>query len=396
MSLFKHIAPSPPDPIFGVAFAYEASKHPNKQILAVGVYRTEEGKPHVFEAVRKAETNLLAKNHKDYLPMTGHPGFVQKSKELLYGPVLNQISDRVGAVQTVAGTGAASVAGVFSRKFLNPPTCLISDPAWPNYNTIFGEAGLKLSYYPYVKDGRINLSGTLNAFENAPNGSMVVLQACAHNPSGVDPTPEQWKEILNVIDKKNHTIIFDFAYLGFGSGDIEKDAEIIRQYALTGRQFLVAFSYSKCMGLYGERIGCLHSVGADSRDAKATSTNFASILRSTISVAPMNGALLVNEVLSNPELKQIWINELKDVTGRIINIRGKLVNHLEQMTQKSWSYLKEQRGMFGFTGLNIEQVKRLAEIEGVFITNDGRISVPAINNKNVYSIAKSIANVVNN
>jgi len=394
MSLFKHIKPAPPDPIFGVAIKYEASKHPHKQIFAVGVYRTEEGKPYVFPSVRKAEERIANKHFKDYLPMTGHPQFVQSAKELLWGEYLPKIGDRIGSVQTIAGTGGLSVVSMFAKKNLDFPTVMISDPAWPNYKCIFGDVGHHLSYYPWVKDGRLDLNGTLDSLKNAPDGSLCVMQACAHNPSGVDPNNSEWEEIFDMVNRKNHTIFFDFAYMGFASGNMDKDAEIVRKYALTGKQFFVSYSFSKCMGLYGERIGCLHAVCANPSEAKALQTNFASVMRSTISVAPQNGALIAHEILSNPELKNQWVGELKSITNRIIDIRGKLCNKLEKLTSRDWSYLKDQKGMFGYTGLTKEQCDRLAEVEGVFITDNGRISVPALNNSNVDSVAKAIANVV--
>ena len=238
------------------------------------------------------------------------------------------------------------------------------------------------------------MSGTLTALKNAPDGSLAVFQACAHNPSGVDPIDSQWDELFDMCERKNHTIAFDFAYMGYASGDIDVDAEIVRRYAKLGRQFFVAFSFSKCMGLYGERIGACHAVCATPKEAAAVKSKLASALRASISVAPQNGALIAAEVLNTPELRSQWISELKGVSSRVINIRNQLCDSLDSKTSISWEFLRNQRGMFALTGLNPSQVDELAQ-KGVFIPQNGRISVPALNTKNVDFVSQAIADVIN-
>ena len=390
MSLFKDVTSAPPDPIFGVANGFNASKLTKKYLLSVGVYCTEEGKPYVFPAISKAEDNILHKNFKNYLPMTGHPGFVEEARKLLWGPVLPEVGDRIATIQSAAGTGALNLIAEFSHKNLNFPAVVISDPAWDNYKSVFGAQGYNILRYPYVKDCKFNLNGMIQGLNDAPHGSLVVIQACAHNPSGVDPRDEDWAEIFDAIKRNGHTVAFDFAYMGWASGDMDKDAAIVRNYAKSGANFFVAFSFSKCMGLYGERIGACHAVTSSPKEKHNVETKLAAAIRATISVAPQNGALIAHEVLTNKKLKEQWIKELKAVSQRVINIRGTLVDKLQQYTDKDWEFIRQQRGMFALTGLSPEQVDKLA-LNGVFIPQNGRISVPALNPNNVDFVAQALA-----
>lgn len=393
MSLFKDVPQAPPDAIFGVKTKHDASPLPSKFLLSVGVYRTEEGKPYVFKAVQKAEDRILHNHNKEYLPMGGLPAFVEGARKLLFGPVLPEVADRVASVQSCAGTGALMTVAHFCQHKMKFPKVLVSKQTWPNHRAIFQD--FDLGDYPWAKNCRFDPEGCLGALNEAPDGSLIVLQAVAHNPTGIDPTHEQWQEIFKVVDQKKHTICFDFAYMGFGSGDMDKDAEIIREYAKTGKEFFVCFSFSKCMGLYGERIGCLHAVCANADDAKRVGSQLAVSVRQTISNCPMNGAYIAAEILNDPALTAEWKEELKEVTHRIIDIRGKFVKSLEEKTGKDWSFIAEQRGMFALTGLTPEQVDKLGNEQGVFIPQNGRISVPALNNSNYEAVAQAVANVVN-
>jgi aspartate/tyrosine/aromatic aminotransferase len=394
-TIFQDVQQAPPDPIFGVAQWYNASPLKQKYLLSVGVYRTEDAKPFVFPAVSQAEDKIIHQFHKDYLPMIGYAPFLQRARELLWGDsLLKEMGSRIGTVQSCAGTGALFLVSKFAAQ-RRIPQVMICNPSWPSYPLIFGETGNEISYYRWVKDGVLDLSGALGDFEMAPNGSLIVLQVVGHNPTGVDPTMEQWRHIFEVVNRKEHVICFDFAYMGFGSGDLEKDAESVREYALSGRDFFVAFSFSKCLGLYAERIGALHVVAQTSEQSKAVESQLLRIGRSCWSVCPQNGSLIAAEVLGNPELKQQWMDELKEITHRIISIRGRLCDLLETKTGKSWEFARKQQGMFLLTGLNREQVQELGDVEGVFLPGNGRISVPALNDANVEFIAQAIANVVN-
>jgi aspartate/tyrosine/aromatic aminotransferase len=223
---------------------------------------------------------------------------------------------------------------------------------------------------------------------------MIVIQVVGHNPSGVDPTMAEWREIFDVIISKNHVACFDFAYMGFGSGDLETDAQPIREFAKRGSEFFVAFSFSKCMGLYAERTGVLHIVAKTAEEAAAVGSQLVRIGRQTWSVCPQNGALIAAEVLGNPELKAQWIAELGEITQRIISVRTKLCDLLEEKTGKSWEFARKQQGMFLLTGLTKQQVEDLGKEEGVFIPANGRVSLPGLNGGNVEFVAQAIANVL--
>jgi aspartate/tyrosine/aromatic aminotransferase len=396
MNVFEDIPAAPPDPIFGVAQWYNASALKTKYLLSVGVYRTEDGKPYVFPAVSTAEDKIIHQFHKDYLPMIGYAPFLQRARELLWGDsLLKEMGSRIGTVQSCAGTGALYLVSSFAASQLKVPQVLLCNPSWPSYPLIFGETGNQLAYYPWVKNGGLDIDGALACFDSAPAGSLIVLQVVGHNPTGVDPTMAQWRQIFEVVNRRQHTICFDFAYMGFGSGDLETDAEAVREYSLCGREFFVAFSFSKCLGLYAERIGALHIVAKTPEQAKAVESQMVRIGRGCWSVCPQNGALIAAEVLGSPELKARWVGELKEITHRIIEIRAKLCDLLEQKTQRSWDFARKQQGMFLLTGLNREQVQELGDVEGVFLPGNGRISVPALNEANVEFIAQAIANVVN-
>ena len=395
MSFFDSIKAAEPDPIFGVAAKFSECKKEPKYLLSVGVYRTEEGKPYVFPSVSKAEDKIIHKHFKDYLPMAGYAPFIERARELLWSKeLLKEIGPRVCTVQSCAGTGALFLASRFTNRQMRVPKVLLSDPMWPNYLQIFGDNGHELGFYPWVKDGGLDLKGCTTALEEAPNGCLVVMQACAHNPTGVDPTPDQWEKIIKVCDEKRHIMCFDFAYMGFGSGDLDEDARVVRNYAASGRECFVCFSFSKCMGLYGERTGVIHAVCKDAETAGRVGSQLALIGRQSWSVCPQNGALIAAEVLGDPDLKAQWKEELGEAAGRVINIRQKLCDLLEEKTGRSWEFLRRQRGMFANTGLTPEQVEKLGDVHGVFLTGTGRLTVPAVNNKNVAYIAQAIADVL--
>ncbi|OHT02754.1 aminotransferase, classes I and II family protein [Tritrichomonas foetus] len=394
MSIFEEVEQAPPDAIFGVATKYNASPLKEKALLSVGVYRTEDAKPYVFPSVSKAEDNIIHKFSKDYLPMNGYAPFVTAARELLWTKeLLEDYGDKIGSVQSCAGTGALYLVSRFASKFLKVPKVLLSNPMWPNYRQIFGENGNEIATYQWIKNGELDLDGFLSSIKEQPNGCLLVVQACAHNPTGVDPTESDWDKIFEVAKEKKHIICFDYAYMGFGSGDIDQDSAIVRKYLKMGEQFFCCFSFSKCMGLYGERIGCCHAICSNKKEAAAVTSQLALFGRQSWSVCPQNGAYIVTEILNNPELKQQWISELKLCGKRIIQIRQKLCDLLEAKTGKSWEFLRKQKGMFAYTGLSVKQVEMLAE-EGVFIPNSGRISIPALNSSNVEFVAQAIANVV--
>jgi aspartate/tyrosine/aromatic aminotransferase len=370
-SPFMDVEPAPPDAIFGVSLKFNASTLPKKYLLSVGQYRTDDGKPYVFPSVSIAEDRILHKFSKEYLSLEGYAPFVKVARELLFGDVIESHGRNIGSVQTCAGTCALFLVSKFAKMCIKVPKILLSDRSWPNYKSIFGNVGHDLSCFSWVKDGYLDVVNAKKDLEKQPSGCLVVLQACAHNSTGIDPTKDEWNQIFESIETKEHIIVFDFAYMGLGSGDPEEDCSLIREYAKRGKKFFVCFSFSKCMGLYAERIGCLHAVCGSEKEAKSVVSQFCSIARATYSTASQNGAFIVTEVLSDKQLREQWLSELKVVSDRLITIREKFAQLLEDKTGISWNFLRRQRGMFCLSGLTSEEVEILGEKEGVFIPSSG-------------------------
>jgi aspartate/tyrosine/aromatic aminotransferase len=394
MSSFADVQECPPDPIFGVTQYYNASTHPSKALLTVGVYRDADNLPYTFPSVYKAEARIVHRFGHEYLPMAGHPSFLTHARRLLWSDsLLHEIGNRITTVQSCGGTGSLYLASRFAERFLKVPKVLVSDPFWPVYVSIFQDNHHTLSKYPYLKDWSFDCNGALDALENEVNGCFVVLQVCAHNPTGIDPSQEDWRQLLECCLRKKHMVCFDFAYMGFASGDMDSDAWPVREYARLGGECFVAFSFSKCMGLYGERIGALHVVCSDAEKMQAIQGQLLRIARATWTVGPQNGAHLVSEILSDEELESQWRSEVELAGKRVIEIRNKLCDLLKTKTGHEWKQIRKANGLFAYTGFNPEQVKRLADEFGVFLIETGRITIPALNPMNVEYIAHAIAEV---
>lgn len=307
-------------------------------------------------------------------------------------------------MQTVSGTGAVHLGALFLSKFYNPKsqrTVYFSDPTWPNHFQIFSNVGLSYKTYPYFsKETRgLNFDGVIDTIQNADEGSIIVLHACAHNPTGVDPTQDQWKKIAEVIRAKKHFPFFDTAYQGFASGDLARDGWAIRYFIEQGFELCIAQSYAKNFGLYGERAGCFHFVTAPATDAQSTVTRVASQLailqRSEISNPPAYGARIASLILNDPKLFAEWERDLKTMSGRIIDMRKALRSKLEELgTPGTWNHITEQIGMFSFTGLTEEQVLKVREDSHVYMTKNGRISMAGLNNNNIDYFAKAVDQAV--
>lgn len=359
------------------------------------MYRTDEALPYTFDAVNEAENRIIHKFSKDYLPMDGYQPFVDLARELLFTkPILEKYGDRIGSLQSCAGTGALYLVSRFAKEFLNINHVFVSDPTWPNYRKIFGSVEHTLLFYPYLdkKTCKLDIEGIVDSISKGPEGCLVVLQVCAHNPTGVDPNKEQWDQIFNICKEKQDLICFDFAYMGFASGDMDIDAQPVRRYIEWHQPFFCCFSFSKCMGLYGERVGCLHAFCPTAEEAENTKSQLAVIGRETWSVCPENGSYIAAEVLSNQKLSEDWAKEVRACGERMIKIRNKFCDLLEEKTGASWEFIREQKGMFAHTGFTLKQVEELAD-EGVFVPNNGRVSIPALNSTNVAFVAQAFANV---
>jgi len=305
-------------------------------------------------------------------------------------------------LQTISGTGAVHLGALFLAKFYHvSKTVYLSNPTWANHNQIFSNVHLGMQQYPYfsTKTKGLDFDGMISTIKSAPESSIILLHACAHNPTGVDPTQEQWKEIAAVMREKSHFPFFDCAYQGFASGNLAKDAWAINYFIENGFEMCIAQSYAKNFGLYGERAGCFHFItgpGSDAQDAvKRIGSQLAILQRSEISNPPAYGARIASTILNDDELFALWEDNLREMSGRIIDMRKALKGHLEKLdTPGNWDHITNQIGMFSFTGLTEKQVLKIREDAHVYMTKNGRISMAGLNTGNVEYVAKAIDKVV--
>lgn len=396
MGHFSHIETLPSDPILELMWAFKRDTRHKKIDLSVGIYYNDQLQLEILKCVKKAEEALLElETDKAYLPIDGHPGFINETKKLLFGENLfNNMGKRVYGAQTVGGTGALRMGGEFLAKTLNT-TLYVSDPTWANHVTMFPRAGLKVSTYPYYdfKKHEIAFDKMIEHLKTLPSNSIVLLHGCCHNPTGCDPTKEQWKEISSVMLEKKLIPFFDMAYQGFGDG-LEEDAFAVRYFAEQGHEMLVAFSYAKNFGLYAERVGALFFVSENEQQALAASTNIKSLIRSNYSNPPKHGAAIVFYVLNHPALKELWIKELAVMRGRIQRMRLKFCDALcDKNTSKDYRYLNNMKGMFCFTGLERNQVNQLMEVHGLYMLQTGRINITGLNEDNLTDVVEAITKV---
>ncbi|KLU82555.1 aspartate aminotransferase [Magnaporthiopsis poae ATCC 64411] len=396
---------APEDPLFGLMRAYRADESPNKVDLGIGAYRDDNAKPWVLPVVKKADDiirNDPELNH-EYLPIAGLASFTSKAAELMLGAD-TPAKGRVTSVQTISGTGAVHLGALFLQKFYrkaHPTSVYLSNPTWANHNQIFGNVGVPTTTYPYFDKSTkgLDFEGMKAALQKADDHSVILLHACAHNPTGVDPTQDQWREIATIMRQKKHFPFFDCAYQGFASGDLDRDAWAVRHFVEQGFELIIAQSFAKNFGLYGERAGCLHVVGAPAADAADTIGRVASQLailqRSEISNPPIYGARVASTVLNDAALFAEWKENLRTMSGRIISMRTALRSKLEELgTPGTWNHITDQIGMFSFTGLSEEQVLKLRSEFHVYMTKNGRISMAGLNTRNVDYFAKAVDKIV--
>eukprot|EP00732_Lithocolla_globosa_P002334 Lithocolla_globosa_v1_NODE_1505_length_2524_cov_47.443499.p1 type:complete len:412 gc:universal NODE_1505_length_2524_cov_47.443499:2441-1206(-) len=393
---FANVPLGPPDAILGLNDAFRHDNDPNKINLGVGAYRTDSGHPNVLDCVRKAEAEILEKGlNKEYLGITGLPDFTKVATELAYGEDLAH-SAPIAKCQSLSGTGALRLGGAFLNRFSSSKSLFLPNPSWGNHGPIFTDSGLKVERYRYFDKATngLDLQGMLEDLDSAPGGSNVLLHACAHNPTGVDPTAAQWAEISQVIKSKDHQVFFDMAYQGFASGDPDKDAQALRTFVKDGHRVLLAQSFAKNMGLYGERVGQFSIVCDDAKVQAAVESQIKIVVRPMYSNPPSQGARIVATVLDSPELYSQWRSEVAEMAVRIIDMRNLLKNKLAELgSQRNWDHITNQIGMFCFTGLNEEQVKRMTSEFHVYLTKDGRISITGVNNSNVGHLANALHQV---
>lgn len=395
---------APPDSIFKLTAAYKLDPFPQKINLGVGAYRDDDSKPWVLPVVKKATEALLNDPSVDheYLPITGLPEFTSAAARLILGPDSVALQEkRTVSVQTISGTGANHLGALFLSRFYEfngEKRVYLSDPTWVNHFAIFKNVGIDPVTYPYYDPKTIGLDidGFLNSLKTAPARSVFLLHACAHNPTGVDPTREQWGKIADVILEKGHYAFFDCAYQGFASGDLDNDAWTVREFVKRSVPMLVCQSFAKNAGLYGERVGALHVVASTSAIADRVQSQLSVLERSEISNPPAHGARLVALILNKADLFDEWKRDIKTMAERIIAMRKELFRLLteELRTPGDWNHIVAQIGMFSFTGINQDQAKALTEKGHIYLTLNGRISMAGLNSKNIAYFAQNLDKAV--
>jgi aspartate aminotransferase len=398
-SVFSHLVKLPQDSIFGLLADFAKDTNPKKISLSAGTYKDDDNKPFILNCVRKAqEIHLNKKLDMEYLPIEGLPSFINNSLKIAYTDKNKSlINGEVAGIQALSGTGALYLGMKFlADNYKVSNTILIPDPTWPNHQGVAALAGLKTGKYRYYdnKTSKLDLNGFLEDLEKAPNGTIVLLHSCAHNPTGMDPNQDQWKQIFNVLKKKQHLPFFDNAYQGFASGDLDKDAWVIRNYSADGNRMLLAQSYAKNFGMYGQRVGCFSMICQSKEEADTVMSYLKLIARRMYSNPPKYGAQIVDIVLTDPALYNSWKEDLVVMSSRLISMRLALHKNLVETGSKiNWDHIKQQIGMFAYTGLTKDQVLKLRKEESIYFTDDGRISISGLNTKNVKRVAECFHNV---
>jgi len=397
-SLFSAIELAPPDPILGLNEAFNADARPNKVNLGVGVYLAEDGKIPLLESVRQAEAaRLQTPTARGYLPIDGLAAYDLGVQRLLFGEDSDLIKQgRLVTAQSLGGTGALTIGADFLKRLLPEARVLISDPSWENHRGLFEAAGFAVGSYPYYDASThgLNFAGMCASLQAANPRTIVVLHACCHNPTGVDPTAEQWKQIVSIVRERNLVAFLDLAYQGFADG-IEPDSAVVRAFAASGAEFFVASSFSKSFSLYGERVGALTIVTASAEESKRVLSQLKRIIRTNYSNPPTHGGALVAAILGSPELRTRWESELATMRERIKSMRERLTTLLsERIPGQDFSFVRRQRGMFSYSGMTSVQVERLRTEFAIYAVSTGRICVAALNRKNIEPVADAIAAVV--
>lgn len=394
---FASVPLAPRDPILGLNEQFGADPRADKVNLGVGVYYDAEGRLPLLGSVRAVEAERAkAGPARGYLPIDGIAQYNRAVQSLLFGAGAPLLAEgRVATVQTLGGTGALKVGADLLHRFLPQAGAWISDPSWENHRALFEGAGFTVSNYPYydARGNGLDIEGMIGSLTGMPADSVVVLHACCHNPTGIDPTPEQWDRIVATCVERGLMPFLDIAYQGFAEG-IEQDAAVVRKFAAAGVDFLVASSFSKSFSLYGERVGALTVVCASRDEAQRVLSQLKRVIRTNYSNPPTHGGTLVATVLDTPDLRTQWEAELAGMRERIRAMRGQLVAKLrERGVTRDYGFLERQRGMFSYTGLSAAQVDRLREEFGVYAVSTGRICMAAINARNIDRVADAIAAV---
>lgn len=398
MSLFSAVQLAPRDPILGLNEAFNADTRPTKVNLGVGVYTNEEGKIPLLRAVREAEkARVEAGLPRGYLPIDGIAAYDAAVQKLLLGndsPLI--AAGRAVTAQALGGTGALKIGADFLRTVNPNVKVAISDPSWENHRALFEAAGFDVVSYPYydAATNGVNFDGMLSALNGYGPGTIVVLHACCHNPTGVDLTEAQWQQVVEVVKARNLVPFLDIAYQGFGES-IEADAAAVRLFAAADLNAFVSSSFSKSFSLYGERVGALSIITSSKDEAARVLSQLKRVIRTNYSNPPTHGGAVVAAVLASPELHAAWVQELGEMRDRIRAMRNGLVERLKASgVDRDFSFIKAQRGMFSYSGLTAAQVDRLREEFGIYAVSTGRICVAALNTRNLDAVAAAVAAVL--
>ncbi|MBT3480783.1 MAG: aspartate/tyrosine/aromatic aminotransferase [Opitutales bacterium] len=387
MSQFDSVSLAPADPILSITEAFKADSNPDKINLSVGVFVDDSGVTPILGTVREAEKRIVETNAtKSYLPITGSPNYGALTQKLCFGNSLaDSLKGRIITAHTPGGTGALRVAADFISSSLEANSVWLSNPTWANHKGIFSAAGLEPQTYAYFDQSTLSLDypAFIESIKTIPAGDIVILHACCHNPTGADLSPAQWDEVAAIAANAGWIPLLDFAYQGFGT-DIETDAYCVRAFAQTGKALFVCQSFSKNIGLYRERVGALHVVVGNEDEAKRVTSQVKIAVRTNSSNPPAHGGAIVETVLGNADLRSTWITEVTAMRERIHEVRDQFVRALEAAgVGRDFSFLKEQKGMFSFTGLTKEQAIGLRQDHSIYIVDSGRINVAGITSKNL-------------
>lgn len=396
--MFEKVSAAPADPILGLTEAFKADPRSEKINLGVGIYKDETGATPVLDTVKQAEKTLLENEQtKSYLSIEGYPAYGLAVQKLLFGEQSTIIADqRAKTAQSPGGTGALHNAAEFAVNHLGIKTIWVSDPTWANHQNIFKALGLTVKTYNYYDPElkSMDFDKVLASMAEIPAGDLVLFHGCCHNPTGIDPDQSQWQTLADLSAEKGWLPLFDFAYQGFATG-VEEDAFGLRLFAKNHSELLVASSFSKNFGLYNERVGAFTLVAGDEATATAAFSQVKAGIRANYSNPPSHGAAVVTTILNDQALTEAWIKEVAEMRERIHEMRTLFVETLKaEGVEGDFSFIERQNGMFSFSGLTKEQVKRLKDEFGVYIVGSGRISVAGMTKDNMQPLCKAIARVL--
>ncbi|MXV45009.1 aminotransferase class I/II-fold pyridoxal phosphate-dependent enzyme [Saccharibacter sp. 17.LH.SD] len=397
--MFQHIESASGDPILSLMEDFKADPRPEKVNLSIGLYYDGAGHVPQLQTVQEARRRLERDITRPdlYLPMEGHKAYRQQVQNLLFGVESAVLREgRVATVQTLGGSGALKIGADFLRRYYPESELWVSDPTWENHLSIFEGAGITTHAYPYfdAKTGGVNHAGMMATLGRLPAKSIVLLHPCCHNPTGADLTPDQWDDVIAVLAERDLVPFLDSAYQGLGGG-LDEDVYAVRAMVKAGLSFLVSHSFSKIFSLYGDRIGALSVVCSNQDEAERVLSQLKRTIRRNYSSPPVRGAYIVDTVLNDPELHMQWRAEVEAMRVRIVAMRQKLAERLSnRLSEHDFSYLLNQRGMFSYTGLKVEQADRLREEFGLYILRSGRMCMAGLNDGNIDAVERAMAAVL--